>query len=175
MIRQEELFRIGRFAKPHGVKGEISLQTTIELLDDIEEPYLVCDIEGIFVPFFIEEYRYKGSTIILIKLEGVDTEEQARKFMGREVYLPYELVDEEENLLGEMTWDSFIGYRVRDDENNSLGVITAVDESTQNILFHIEHDGKEILFPAAEELITAVDHIAKEIQIHLPEGLLDLW
>lgn len=173
MIKAEDVFKIGRFAKPHGVKGEISLLTTSDLFDEAEDPYIVCDIDGILVPFFIEEYRYKSDNVMLLKLEGVDTEEAAREFVNLDVYYPLDGV-EEETLVGDMTWDGFIGYTVKDQTQSLLGKITEIDESTINILLHIERDGGELLFPAAEELIVDVNHSDKEITVALPDGLLDI-
>ena len=51
MITREELIRIGRFNKPHGVKGELSFTFTDDVFDRTECPYIVCEIDGIFVPF----------------------------------------------------------------------------------------------------------------------------
>ncbi len=173
MIKREEVFKIGRFAKPHGVKGEISLVTTSDLFDEVDEPYIICDIDGILVPFFIEEYRYKSDTIILVKLEYVDSEESAREFVGLDVYYPLEGM-ETEDLVGDMTWDSFLNYTVTDNIHGLLGKITHVDESTINVLLQIDYHGEELLLPAAEELIVSVDHPAKQMTVSLPEGLLDL-
>lgn len=173
MIKKEEVFKIGQFAKPHGVKGEISLLTTCDLFDDTEDPYVVCEIDGILVPFFVEEYRYKSDNVMLIKLEYVDTEDAAREFVNREVYYPLEGM-EEDTLVGDMTWDSFIGYTVKDTREGLLGKITAIDESTINVLLHIDYKGDELLFPAAEELIVDVNHAEKEMTVALPDGLLEI-
>ncbi|MDF9831456.1 ribosome maturation factor RimM [Parabacteroides sp. PF5-6] len=173
MIKKEEVFKIGQFAKPHGVKGEISLLTTCDLFDEAEEPYVVCEIDGILVPFFVEEYRYKSDNVMLIKLEHVDTEDAAREFVNREVYYPLEGM-EEDTLVGDMTWDSFVGYTVKDTREGLLGRITAIDESTINVLLHIDYKGNELLFPAAEELIVDVNHAEKEMTVALPDGLLEI-
>lgn len=174
MIKEEDVFKIGRFAKPHGVKGELSLLTTCDLFDDSEDPYIVCDMDGILVPFFIEEYRYKSDSVILVKLEYVDTEEAAREFVNREVYYSAEAVDEGDNRIGDMTWDSFIGYTVSDKQHGVLGPIVDVDTHTINILLHIDYKGEELLFPAAEELITTIDHASRQMEVLLPDGLLEL-
>ena len=58
MIKKDEVFKIGIFNKPHGVKGEISFTFTDDIFDRVECEYLVCLLDGIFVPFFIEEYRF---------------------------------------------------------------------------------------------------------------------
>ncbi len=60
MIREEEVFKIGQFAKPHGIKGELSLVTNSDVLEDAEDPYIVCEMDGILVPFFVEDFRYKN-------------------------------------------------------------------------------------------------------------------
>lgn len=174
MITKEEVFKIGQFAKPHGIKGELALVTNSDVLDDTDDPYVVCDIEGILVPFFVEEYRYKSGNVILLKLECVDSEEEARSFSGREVYYPLDGMEEDE-LVGQMTWDGFLGYTVIDQKHGELGAITGVDESTLNVLFQIDHKGQEILLPAAEELVVSIDQANKQMTVLLPDGLLDLY
>ncbi len=173
MIKKEEVFKIGTFAKPHGIKGEISLMTTCDLFDDVEDPCIVCEMDGILVPFFIEEYRYKTDNVLLVKLENINDEKQARQFTNREAFFLLEDADEAD-LVGEMTWDSFIGYRVVDEQQGEIGTITDVDESTINVLLQIDRHGEELLLPAAEELITDADHETRTLIVTLPEGLLDL-
>lgn len=173
MIKKEEVFKIGQFAKPHGIKGEISLVTNCDLFDDVEDPCVICEMDGILVPFFIEEYRYKTDTVMLVKLENVDDERAAREFANREVFYLLDAVDGDD-LVGDMSWDSFIGYTVTDDKHVELGKITDVDETTINVLLQIDHNGEEILLPAAEELILSADHDNKTLQVSIPEGLLDL-
>ena len=143
------------------------------MLDNSEDPYIICEIDGILVPFFIEEYRYKTDTVILVKLKNVDDEKAAREFSNREVFYSLDEVDEED-LVGEMTWDSFIGYQVIDEVQGKIGEITDVDESTINVLLQIDREGEEILLPAVEELILSADHENKRLIVSLPEGLLDL-
>ncbi|WP_459189022.1 ribosome maturation factor RimM [Parabacteroides sp. APC149_11_2_Y6] len=172
MIKKEDVFKIGLFTKPHGIKGEIGLMTSSDVFDDSEDLYIVCDMDGILVPFFVEDYRYKTDNVILLKLKNVDDEQAAREFSNREVFYPLDKM--EDDLIGDITWDSFIGYQVIDEALGELGAITDVDESTINVLLQIDHKGKEILLPAAEELILSADHENKTLTVSVPEGLLDL-
>ena len=165
MIREEEVFKIGQFAKPHGIKGELSLVTNSDVLEDAEDPYIVCEMDGILVPFFVEDFRYKTDTVVLVKLEDVNSEEDARMFVGKEVFYPLDAVDEED-LVGDMTWDSFIGYTVTDVQKGYLGEITDVDETTINVLLRVDHKGEELLIPAVEELITEAHGPAAEHGCH---------
>lgn len=93
MIKKDEIFKIGIFNKPHGVKGEVSFTFTDDIFDRVDCEYLVCLLDGIFVPFFIEEYRFRSDTTALVKLEGVDTAEKARMFTNVEVYFPKKYVE----------------------------------------------------------------------------------
>ncbi len=174
MIGKEEVFKIGQFAKPHGVKGEISLVTNYkDLFDSMEDPYVVCEIDGILVPFFVEEYRDKTNTVLLVKLERVDSDESAREFMGCEVFFPLKEVGDE--IPADcISWSDLVGYTVEDELHNEVGEITDVDDTTINVLLQIFHNGKDVLLPAAEELVLSLNHKDKILQVSVPEGLLSL-
>lgn len=53
MIRREEVFKIGHIGKPHGLQGEVQFLFTDDVFDRVEADYLVIDMEGILVPFFM--------------------------------------------------------------------------------------------------------------------------
>ena len=169
MIRREEVYKIGRLGKVHGVKGEISFQVDDDVFDRVDADYLILDIDGILVPFFMEEYRFKTDSNVLMKFEGIDTQERARELTGYDVYFPRELSEtDEENI----SWAEIIGFNLIDAQTgNTVGTIASVDDSTINILFELE-DGK--LIPASEELITNIDTKKHQIEINLPEGILEL-
>jgi 16S rRNA processing protein RimM len=173
MIKKEDVFKIGQFAKPHGVKGEISLVTDYDLFDDSKDDYIVCDMDGILVPFFIEDYRYKSDTVVLLKLENVDDEVAAREFSNRLVYYPLSKVEPEE-LADDMSWNSLIGFEVVDKQHGLLGLVADVDDSTVNVLLKIISNGKEILLPAAKDLILSIDVKSKHLDVSIPDGLLDI-
>lgn len=170
MIRQEEVYRIGRLGKPHGVRGELLFQFDDDVFDRTEADCLIIEVDGILVPFFIEEYRFRSDSTAILKLEDIDTQERARQLTNCEVYFPRDLTphDDEE----ELRWSFFVGFElVEAGTGRTIGRIAHVDDQTANILFELE-DGT--LIPAAEELITDVDHDARRITIDLPEGLLEL-
>lgn len=173
MIKLEDVYKIGRLGKPHGVKGEISFMFDDDVFDRVEADYLILDIDGILVPFFMEEYRFKGSETALVKFEDIDDESQLQELVGCNVYFPRDLSDGDED---NITWAEIIGYKVIDSTDGSkIGRLKAVDDSTINTLFEIEtDDGREVLVPANDDLINNVDIKNKEISIELPEGLLDL-
>jgi 16S rRNA processing protein RimM len=173
MIRKEDIVPIGHFAKPHGIKGEINLILSVGVsFDEWEEPYIVCEMEGILVPFYLEEYRYKSDTTLFVKLENVDSDETARELANREAFCPPEVVSGSDD--DRLTWSHFIGYKVFDTTYGLVGEIIDIDESTPNILFVINYKDNELLIPATEELILSADPAGKQLKVELPDGLLDL-
>ena len=169
MIKKEEVYKIGKLGKAHGVKGEISFLFDDDVFDRTDADYLVLDIDGILVPFFIEEYRFKTDDNALMKFEDIDTQERARELTGCEVYFPREMAEGDEK---QLSWATLVGFELIDaNTGKSAGRIASVDDATINILFELE-DGK--LIPASEELITNVDTKKQQIFINLPEGILEL-
>jgi 16S rRNA processing protein RimM len=162
MIRKEEVYKIGIFNKPHGIHGELSFTFTDDIFDRVEAEYLICLLDGIFVPFFIEEYRFRSDTTALVKLEGVDTAERARMFTNIEVYFPVKHAEEAGP--GELSWDFFVGFRMEEAHHGKLGEVTDVDTSTINTLFVVDYKGEELLIPAQEDFIMDIDqkHILDE-------------
>ena len=173
MIRREEVYKIGKLGKPHGVKGEVSFMFDDDVFDRVDADYLVLDVDGILVPFFIEEYRFRSDESALMKFEDIDTQDKARDLTGDEVYFPRSLSDGgDENV----SWAEIFGFEVVDkNTNKTIGIIKSVDDSTINTLFEIEtNDGKEVLIPANEDLIHEADMDNRRIKMFIPEGLLDL-
>ena len=169
MIRENDVYQIGKLGKTHGVKGEISFLFDDDIFDRVDADYLILKVDGIFVPFFIEEYRFRSDANAIMKFEDIDTQERARELTGCEVYFPRELADSDDNSI---SWAAIVGFDIIEAESgNKIGRIASVDDTTLNILFCLED---ERLIPASEDLITAIDQQARSITMHLPAGLLDL-
>ena len=172
MIRPEEVYCIGKFTRTHGVQGEMAMSFTDDVFDRTDCPYLVCSMDGILVPFFIEEYRFKSDNVALIKFERIDTNEAASIFTNKEVYFPKSYAEEAED--GEYSWQYFIGFDTEDTQYGHLGELIDVDESTVNTLFVVERpNGEEWLIPAQETFIEDIDHEKRLIKFNLPDGLLE--
>ena len=169
MIKKEEVYKIGRLGKAHGIRGEVSFLFDDDVFDRVDADYLILDIDGILVPFFLEEYRFKSDANALVKFDGIDSLERAKELTGCDVYFPRELSNEDDE---HISWAEIIGYKLVDSETGTVaGTIASVDDSTINTLFELE-DGR--LIPASEELIQKIDTKKYQIEIKLPEGILEL-
>lgn len=169
MIREEDVYRIGRLGKPHGVHGEITMQVDDDVFDRVDAEFLILMVDGILVPFYMEEYRFRSDTTALVKFEDVDTVERAHELTNTDVYFLRRLADDAEE---GYTWASLVGFDIIDaDSGRATGRIAAVDDTTANVLFELVD---KRLIPAAEELITYIDSKKQQIGMKLPDGLLDL-
>ena len=171
MIRREEVYKIGKIGKPHGVSGEINFMFDDDVFDRTDAEYLVLDIDGILVPFFMEEYRFRSDSTAIVKFCDIDTQEKVRQLTGCEVFFPRAHAGDDD---GVVTWSAIVGFAVIDQESGRrVGTIRSVDDSTVNTLFEVSADGgQDMLLPAHEELIADVDMAGQTITMHLPEGLL---
>ena len=173
MIKRESVYRIGRIGKPHGVSGEVSFHFDDDVFDRTDAEYLILDVDGILVPFFIDEYRFKTDETALVSFADIDTQDKARTLTGCDVYFPREHSDSSSDSL---SWAEIVGYRVADAATGkTVGEIRSVDDSTINTLFElVTPGGADVLVPASDELISSVDTASRTIEMQLPEGLLEL-
>ena len=169
MIRQEEVYKIGRLGKAHGVKGEVSFQFDDDIFDRVDADYLVLDIDGILVPFFMEEYRFRSDSVCLVKFCNVDTQQRAQELTGCDVFFPRALAEEGDEI---PSLSMLVGFEIVNAANGkTVGRVAAIDDSTANILFEME-DG--MLIPANDDLIEVIDAEQQQIKMNIPQGLLEI-
>lgn len=169
MIKREEVFKIGRLGKSHGVKGEVSFQFDDDIFDRVEAEYLVLEIDGILVPFFMEDYRFRSGYLAYVKFKDVDTQERASELTGCDVFFPRALAEtEDETPILEM----LVGFSVVDaSSGKTVGTIVDINDQTANVLFELNTGH---LIPASDELIMNIDTKNEAIVMNIPEGLLEL-
>ena len=169
MIRKEDCYRIGRIGKTHGVKGEVTFQVTDDVFDRADADYLILEVDGILVPFFMEEYRFRSDSVVLVKFCDIDTQERAAELTNCDVWFPRSLTPDDEE---QLSLASLVGFDIIEaNTKKSAGRIADIDDSTANLLFELE-DGT--LIPASNDLIEDIDTDKRLIIMHLPEGILDI-
>jgi len=178
MITAEQLIEVGYITKLHGLKGEMQATITDTVFDDVRKcPYLVCQLDGIFVPFFLVSYRFRSGTSILLTFEDVDSQEKAQPFCGQTLYFDRRCFTKQEAKEYDTAVEEdlgYIGYQIVDAELGPIGEVTGIDDQTANVLFLVDHDGEEIMIPAADDLVEEIDDEAKTILMRLPQGLINM-
>ena len=173
MIHESQLTTIGHLVKPHGINGEINMSIEYEI-DILSLKCFVLNMDGIYVPFFIEACRSKGVDARLITVDGITNEIQAADLCGKTVYaLTDDLdFDSDEDQAGFYATD-LIGYQILDG-NVNIGEIIDIEDSTENALFVVKSGDNVVYIPIADEMIEDIISETNTIVMNLPEGILDL-
>ena len=164
---------IGRLVAVHGLQGELVLlhrlgkKTSLKGLKMI----FVEEKKDEMLPWFIQSTRVKGPEEILVKLEGLDTKEAARRVVQKEVWLREA---DFEQFAGKSAPISLVGFRLVDGSTD-LGEILEVIEQPHQVLCKILIDGNEALIPIHEQTLRKVDQKKREVHVELPDGLLDVY
>lgn len=168
----DNCYKIGFVMKPHGLKGQVTIA-----LDD-EAPEDLSTVENIFIevrerllPFFVESISVKGTKAFL-KLEEIDTQEEAQRISKSAIFLPKS--SRPRSGRGEFYDDEVIGFEVNDSSSGRLGNITEVVQAGPNKLLALNHKGKEVLIPLNSPFINSVNKSRKKISVTLPDGFLDI-
>jgi 16S rRNA processing protein RimM len=173
-MRKQECFYLGKIVSKYSFKGEVLVKL------DSDDPELYESMESVFVslrdslvPFFIEQSRLHKSSLLRIKFEDVDSEQEADRIMGSELYLPLEFLPPLEG--NKFYFHEVIDFTVIDQNFGKVGIITSINDTTNQALFVIDHKGTEILIPINDEFLTKVDRETKTIEVNTPEGLIELY
>lgn len=173
MIKNDEITKIGQLVKPHGIKGEITATVDYDI-DLTELKCIVVNVDGIFVPFFINAIRPKSSESVILSIDDIASDNMAKQLCGSDYYAlnsDLEFSDMPDNGGGYVA--DFIGYTITESNGNAVGRIYDYDDSTSNILFLVRRpDDSTSYIPVAEEFIEAIDPESKTIVMSLPEGLI---
>jgi 16S rRNA processing protein RimM len=178
---------LAHLLRPQGRKGEL----LAELLTDFPERF--ADRQGIILrkpdgttqPATIESHWLpvgKNAGRVVLKLQGIDSINDAERLNGLDVVVPVEaraeLDDEDAEYIADL-----LGCTLLDGEH-VIGVVEDVHFPTNTagarldeaapLLVVLSPTGDEILIPFAKAWILKMDVTAKRIEMRLPEGLLEI-
>lgn len=173
-MNKADCFHLGYVAKLHGFKGEVSLFFDVTNPEDYTSlDALFIEINGQLTPFFIESLKLKNKGFAAVKIEGVDTENDARLLLRKNIYLPASILPE---LKGTNFYDhEIIGFQVEDSEHGNIGKVIQVIDLAANPLIQIEKDGTELLLPLQDGIILEVDRKKQLLKVAAPPGLVELY
>lgn len=106
-----------------------------------------------------------------MKIEGIDTPEQAQTLRGRVLYMDRNDVELEE---GTYFVQDLIGLEVSDaDSGEVYGTLTNVTATGANDVYQIKNGDKEYLIPAIPDVVVKTDIEGGKMLIRPIEGLFD--
>ena len=173
-MQKEDCFYLGKIVKKYSFKGELLVKL------DTDDPSIYTKMESVFIdknksliPFFIERSSLHKSTLLRVKFEDIDSEEDADKLLKSELYLPLEFLPQ---LTGnKFYYHEIVGFEAEDLSFGLIGIIKGVNDNTNQAILEIDRNGSEILIPLIDDFIKSVDREQKKIILEVPEGLIDIY
>ncbi|MEJ2003744.1 MAG: ribosome maturation factor RimM [Cyclobacteriaceae bacterium] len=172
-MRLDDCFQLGKVIKPNGLKGKVSVFL------DTDNPEYYSNMESVFVliqnklvPFFIESLEPRGDHAV-IKFEGINSHEDADSLRDAGIYLPLEILPPLEGT--SFYFHEIVGFDVVDEHGNLIGKVSSVYDTGPQDLLSVMHGEKEILIPIHDDIIKRIDREHKQIEAHLPDGLVSLY
>ena len=155
-----EFIEAGEIVNVHGLRGEV------KVLCWLDDPEMLCEFDRCRISgkeFSMEQVRVQ-KTCNLVKLEGIDTVDEAQKLRGKTVELFREDIDEEVIFAAEL-----IGMDVFA-EGEKIGKITDVLSYPGNSVY-VVRGAYEYMIPAVSQFILETDMEANTMQVKLLEGM----
>lgn len=167
------MLRVGKIASVHGLQGAVVLR---QIIDDTgwlkKGDVLFIELKReSFIPYFVVTAKAANDTEYIITLDEVQDTEEARKLVGKTVYV-------KEEVLEKAKVDSplmYIGFNLVDKTRGGVGTIEDVLLMGKQWIARLTVDGKEVLIPLVEDMILDVNYKNKFLRMDLPEGLLDVY
>jgi len=168
---EDSLLRVGRVVKTQGLKGEVRVSSAggEALTRSRGKLVTLMDPGGKKRLLTVESSRSLRSLTVLAFRE-VKSVEEARGLVGCDLYL--ERTDLDPLPPDEFYWYQLQGLRVQTAEGKFLGTLEEVFPTGSNDVFVVRKEGKEVLIPATDEVVTGVDLQNRVLVIHPLEGLL---
>lgn len=168
-----EYFKSGKIVAVHGLKGEVVIKHELGKTTDFNKitALFLEDKNKTFIPYFIEAAKTKSTHEVFLKFESIDSRESALPLTAKTVWLPEK---DFKQLADKQAPANLLGYQVIEN-NQPLGLIREIIEQPHQLLCLLIIREKEVLIPLHEETILSINHTKKEIQVTLPEGLLNIY
>lgn len=161
---------LGRVTKTHGISGELTVRLAFEGMPFDEQPETIFIlIDGIQVPFFIESFRQKDASFLILKMEGIDDKTMAAQYTGKKIFVEGPPANGKKRRDG----DRLEGFKVIDPGLGKLGTVTDTIPFRENPLLLVSDTDREFYLPVNGDLIRSIDKDNKAITVNLPDGFLE--
>ena len=166
-MEHEKLVAIGRFTKPHGVRGELVFLPYVSdmaLLPDLSERQV--EIRHKTAPGqarTILTWRMARSRV-LMQIESCRDLSEAEHLRGYEVVIPRQWFSPLP--AGEYYWFEIEGLTVYAADGQALGIVTDIIHTGSNDVYVVSHDGRETLVPALKDTVRTIDLEGGAMHLH---------
>jgi 16S rRNA processing protein RimM len=166
---------VGRFRKPHGLKGEVAifpLTAEGEKVFAVGQSLWIVGLDGEVIggPLEVERSRpYHREW--LMKFRGVDERIQLDAFRGQFVGVPADTLAPPAE--GEVYLHELEGFVVQRPDGSPLGLVSGFYELPGGLTLEIQGPKREFLLPFRKEFVLELDRTARRMVVQPPEGLVE--
>lgn len=167
---KKRYLEIGQIVASHGLRGEVRVNPWCD------DPGFLTEFDTLYLDkgaraLEIERARIQKNVVVL-KIKGVDTVEDAMAYRSQILYLDREEVELEP---GTYFIQDLLGLQVYDvDSGVCYGKLTEVEPTGANDVYTVKgEDGKERLVPAIPQVVVETDVDGGKMFIRPLEGLFD--
>lgn len=164
--------QVARIGKPHGIRGEVTVQVLTDAPGDRFVPGTQFVVEPASAgPLTVESARW-NKDILLLAFEEVETRNEAEALRGAKLYVETEELDEDDD----EGWyeHELVGLDVRVGDQ-VVGKVSGLHTMpVQDLLVVTDRDGKEILIPFVEQIVPEVNVADKYVLVTPPAGLFEV-
>ena len=167
----EDLFRVGVIANTHGIRWEVKVFPTTD--DPKRYEWLkevLLDTGREMLPLEIAHVRF-FKNLVIVKFKGIDNINDIEKYKGNDLFVTRENavpLEEDEYYIADI-----IGATAYTEDGEEFGILKDVLETGANLVYVIEHEGKDVLIPAIPDCVKDLDVEEKKIVVHILPGLMD--
>lgn len=172
-MKIEDCFYIGYITKTKGLKGEVQVFFEYDEPEDLPLKTVFLEINGKLIPYFVSSSKLNNNQTGYFYFDDIDTIEKAEKLVRKKIYLPNSQKperDEDEFLITDLK-----GFIVHDEHYGELGEIVEIHEFPQQYVAVVPYKSREVMFPLNDDLIVSIDEENGILEVHLPEGLIDVY
>ena len=167
----EDFFRVGVIANTHGIRGEVKVFPTtddVKRFDYLKEAYIDAGKEKMKVE--VSNVRY-FKNLVIVKFKGIDNINDIERYKGKDLLVTRENALPLEE--GEYYLADIIGANVYTEDGILFGSLEDVIETGANLVYSVQHEGKEVLLPVIDDCVKEVNVEEKKVIVHIMKGLLD--
>jgi 16S rRNA processing protein RimM len=173
MLNIKEFLPLGVFTRTHGVQGGLVLHLQAVKAEDLPEmEWVFVEVDGLPVPFLVNDIRELNTDKIIMSMDMVATELRAKALVGCRILIPSKKHAKKERF--DTGLPNIKGFTVIDKTYGELGKAVEIIDVTGNPLLRIISDDKELLIPAHPDIVLEISEKKRRIRIKAPEGLVEL-
>jgi 16S rRNA processing protein RimM len=155
---------LGRVSGVHGLRGWVKVYAETRTREDIlrYQPWYLREPSGWQARRPVEG-RVQSSGVVVVRLEGVESIDQARTLIDAEIAVKRAQLPKPKR--GEYYWSDLEGMKVVTVEGAELGTVNHLFETGANDVLVVRDGERERLIPFTKGAVKKVDLVAREIRV----------